>query len=86
MLQTQRTDPPEQPPQNRRQELKYLERFVRWARKLPDDDLTMVVAFCANVQMAWNDGQEKAKTAAEQVEQGTAQMTLPGLGGENAAN
>jgi hypothetical protein len=60
-------------------ELKYLDRFRNWARKLPDDDLTMVVAFCANVQMAWIDGQERAKTAAEAVEKGTA---LPGLGAE----
>lgn len=77
MLTNERTDPPAQPPQNRKQELKYLERFVRWARKLNDDDLTMVVSFCANVQMAWNDGQTPAATAAEAVAQGTA---LPGLG------
>lgn len=82
MLTDKRTDPPEQPPQTRKEELRYLERFVRWTRKLTDEDLTMVVAFCANVQMAWNDGQQKAATAAEQVEQGTA---LPGLGGENVA-
>lgn len=83
MLNNPHTDPPAQAPNGRRNELKYLERFVRWARKLNDDDLTMVVAFCANVQMAWNDGQEKAKTAAEQVEQGTA---LPGLGAPFAAD
>lgn len=82
MLQTEHTDPPAQPPGNRRQELKYLDRFNRWARKLNDDDLTMVVAFCANVQMAWNDGQQKAPTTAEQVEQGTAPIELPGLGGQ----
>lgn len=78
MLKNPSTSPPEQAPATRRQELKYLDRFNRWARKLSDEDLTMVVAFCANVQMAWTDGQEKAKTVAEQVEQGTA---LPGLGG-----
>ncbi len=86
MLSQNRTDPPEQPPSTRRGELKYLERFGRWARKLDDGDLTMVVAFCANIQAAWNDGQEKAATAAEQVEQGTA---LPGLGlegGPDVAN
>ncbi len=82
MLNNPSTNAPEQAPQGRRQELKYLDRFRNWARKLSDEDLTMVVAFCANVQMAWNDGQEKAATAAEQVEQGTAQMQLPGLGGQ----
>jgi hypothetical protein len=80
MLSNPSTDsPPEQAPSNRRQALKYMERFGRWARKLDDADLHMVVAFCANVQMAWNDGQEKKATAAEQVEQGTA---LPGLGAQ----
>lgn len=92
MLTTQRTDPPEQPPGNRKEALRYMDRFNRWARKLSDDDLGMVVAFCANVQMAWNDGQKKADTAAGQVEQGTAQIELPGLGAplqegtENAAD
>jgi hypothetical protein len=88
MLLNSRTDPPEQPPSTRRQQLKYLDRFNRWARKLTDDDLGMVVAFCANVHMAWNDGQQKAPTTAEQVEQGTAPIAappgLPGLGGDNA--
>ena len=83
MLLTQHTDPPETPPSTRRQQLKYLDRFNRWARKLNDDDLFQVVAFCANVQMAWNDGQAKEATAAEQVADGTApiQSDLPGLGG-----
>jgi hypothetical protein len=75
MLNNPLTSPPEQAPTTRRQALKYIERFGRWARKLPDDDLHMVVAFCANIQMAWSEGQEKAKTAAESVEKG-----LPGLG------
>lgn len=78
--------PPEQAPPNRRAMLKYMERFCRWARKLDDTDLSMVVAFCANVQVAWNDGRAKSADPAEQVAEGTAQLQLPGLGGENAAN
>jgi hypothetical protein len=68
------TNPPEQAPTNRRQMLKYMERFGRWARKLDDTDLSMVVAFCANVQMAWSDGQKKTDDAAEAV-----QLGLPGI-------
>lgn len=77
MLTNERTDPPEHAPATRRDMLKYMDRFGRWARKLNDEDLSMVVAFCANVQMAWTDGQKPAATAAEAVAQGTA---LPGLG------
>jgi hypothetical protein len=71
------TNPPEQAPTTRRQMLKYMERFGRWARKLSDTDLSMVVAFCANVQMAWTDGQKPAETAAEAVQLGLPGIDLP---------
>lgn len=77
---TDNTSPPETAPTNRREMLRYMERFQRWARKLDDIDLGAVTAFCANVQMAWTDGQAKLRgdTPAEQVEKGMAPM--PGLG------
>lgn len=84
MLNQSSIEAPEQAPTTRRQMLKFMDRFGRWARKLNDADLSKVVAFCANVQLAWTDGQKPAATAAEAVAQGTA--PLPGLGGDNAAN
>ena len=73
------TSPSEIAPSNRREMLHYMDRFGRWARKLETDDLGMVVAFCANVQMAWTDGQKKAEDPAAQVANGTAQLQLPGM-------
>jgi hypothetical protein len=90
MLQNELTDPPARQPERRKDMLRYMERFGRWARKLSDDDLGMVVAFCANVQMAWNDGRQKPATTAEQVAEGAVKIPppagLPGLGGDDAAN
>jgi hypothetical protein len=79
---TNDTNPPEMAPAGRKELLRYMERFGRWARKLDDTDLSMVVAFCANVQMAWSDGQAKKveePTAAEQVAEGAVPIALPGL-------
>ena len=50
---------------------------IRWARKLETPDLSMVVAFCANVQLAWSDGQQPAETAAEAVERGLLGISVP---------
>lgn len=87
MLTNSHTSPPEQPPSTRRQQLKYLDRFNRWARKLDDADLGMLVDFCATVHQSWIDGRAKQpESAAEQVAEGSApiQHSLPGLGGANA--
>lgn len=86
MLNQANTEAPEQASVTRRQLLKYMERFGRWARKLDDTDLSMVVAFCANVQAAWTDGQKKVEDPAAAV-----QLGLPGIGApmeetDNAAN
>ena len=69
--------PPESAPETRKEMLRYMERFGRWARKLETPDLSMVVAFCANVQMAWIDGQKPAETAAEAVERGLPGISVP---------
>jgi hypothetical protein len=71
------TNPPEQAPTTRRQMLKYMERFGRWARKLHDTDLSMVVAFCANVQTAWTDGQKEVEDPAAAVQLGLPGISVP---------
>lgn len=72
--------PPPAPPSRLRSDmLRYMERWGRWIRKLPENDLAMVVSFAMSVEQAWQAGQTQVSAdAAAAVEAGQG---LPGLGG-----